>query len=79
MTPLQVPKNFKFKLFLVNEIWSQIPCYMLDLMLTKLLIAHLSLDFYNNFNSRKDGKEHVEPSKLFKNKPKRSHEKSCVF
>jgi hypothetical protein len=39
----------------------------------------LILDFCNNLGNRKDGKEHFEPSKLFKNKPKRSHKKSCVF
>ncbi len=74
-----MPKNFKFKFFfsepnLISNSLLHVGCNV-----NKDSNSTLSLDFSNNLDSRKDGKEHVDPSKPFKNKRKRSYEKFCVF
>jgi hypothetical protein len=72
-------KNFKFKFFFSKPNLISNSLLYVGSNITKASNNTLSLDFNNNLDHRKDGKEHVEPFKPFKNKHKRSYEKSCVL
>ncbi len=80
ISPLQVPKNFKFKLFFSGE---------LDMTLDSLLHVAFNVQatFSNtispssssNLESKKNGKERIEFIELLEKKPQMSYEKIYVF
>jgi hypothetical protein len=80
MAPLQVPKNFKFKLFFngePNATSNSLPHVAFNVQAA--FSSTISPSSSSNPKSRKNGKEHVEFVEPLEKKPRKSYEKTHVF
>jgi hypothetical protein len=80
MAPLQVLKNFKFKLFFSSEpnvISDSLPHVAYNVQAASS--STISCSSSNNPKSRRNGKELVEFVEPLKKKPQKSYEKTRVF
>ncbi len=80
MSPLQVPKNFKFELFFNDELDATSDLFSHVASNVQVAsISIISLSSSSNPKSKRNGKEHVEFVKPLKKKPRIFYEKTCVF
>jgi len=80
MAPLQVPNNFKFKLFFNSELYTTLDSF--SHVASNVQVASsstISLSSSSNPESKRNGKEPIEFVELLEKKLRRFYEKTCVF